>query len=88
MLELQKDAGPTIVESVNKALEDRAVTAGQPTMAALKSPLHETLDEKVADVKRAQEQEVQRIATAHNLSLRDEDAGDSGFGDGGTDGNQ
>ena len=87
MLELQKGTGPIIVESVNKALEDRAVTAGQPTMAALKG----LLDEQVVVIKRIQKEGFKAIANAHNISIPDgdEDAGDLGFGgNDANDGNQ
>ena len=80
MLDLQKDQGPRIVESVNEALEDQAVTAGQPTVAALKGPL----DEKIAVIPRIQEKGIQAIANAQNLSILD-NAGGSGFN--GTNGN-
>ena len=80
MLGLQKDQGPTIVESVNKALEDQAVTAGQPTMAALKG----LLDEKFAVHEKIQKKGTQTIANAQNLSILD-NARDSGFN--GTNGN-
>ena len=58
-------------------------------MAALKGPLDEKLDEKVAVIKRIQEKGFQAIASAHNLPISDIDidAGDLGFGDGGNDGN-
>ena len=75
VFELQKGTGPIIVESVNKALEDRAVTAGQPTMAALKG----LLDEQVVVIKRIQKEGFKAIANAHNILIPDEDAGDSGF---------
>ena len=85
VLELQKGQDSLIAETMTKALEDRAVAAGQPAMAAIES----LLDEKVAVMQRIQEVGFKRIENAHNLSISagGEDSGDSGFGiNGGNDG--
>ena len=83
VLELQKGQDSLIAETMTKALEDRAVAAGQPAMAAIESPL----DQKVAVMQRIQEAGLKAIANTHNLSISDGgDAGDLGFGNDGTDG--
>ena len=43
VLELQKGQDSTIAKTATKALEDWAVVAGQPAMAAIESPLDESL---------------------------------------------
>ena len=83
VLELQKGQDSMIAKTMTKALEDRAVAAGQPAMAAIESPL----DQKVAVMQRIQEAGLKAIANTHNLSISDGgDAGDLGFGNDGTDG--
>ena len=65
VLELQKGQDSLIVETITKALEDRACAAGQPTMAAIES----LLDKKVAVMQRIQEAGLKAIENAHNISI-------------------
>ena len=67
VLELQKGVDTTIVETVTTTLKDWAVAAGQPTVAALESPL----DKKFAVCERIQKEGAQVIANAQKLSILD-----------------
>ena len=82
VLELQKGVPDVIKDAVTKTLEDRAVAAGQPAL----SSIEKLLNAEFADFSKVQKEGMQAIANAQKLLISDEDAGDLGFGDGGTDG--
>ena len=84
MLELQKGMDATVLDLMVKTLEDGADELGQPTMISLTKLMNSKFDA----CERIQKEGMKAIANAHKLSIWDngDDAGDSGFGDGGNDG--
>ena len=62
VLELQKGQDSTIAGTVTKALEDQAVTAGQPTMAAIENLLENRILKK--NLKKQQQQFILSLSGA------------------------